>query len=100
MTPERREAILLRDGQCVIPLIGDRSHRCRDKWGQEHDPRVLRKLTVDHIRREAGGRRDDEWCVAMCADANLKHWSAESDNRRAANAYLVGIHRRTVEGER
>lgn len=89
---ELRETVLLRDGECVAFTV-DRSHICRDRWGQEHTPDDLASLTLGHVRKDPGGMRRDEpgWCVALCFVANDRHW--ESANAHIVRAYLEGVRR-------
>jgi hypothetical protein len=55
---ERRvilDAVYLRDGGCVAPLIDPTAGACRDSWGFTR-PRHFRPiLTFDHLRDEPGG---------------------------------------------
>lgn len=87
---ELHDVVILRDRQCVAAAL-DRSHQCRDKWGEEHEPFDLDKLTLDHVRDQRGRRQDlAEWCIATCSQANVvEHW--ESANRSLAQAYLRGV---------
>lgn len=87
---ELHDAVILRDRMCVAALL-DLSHACRDKFGDQHEPFDLDKLTLDHVRDRRGRRQDlAEWCIATCSQANAaEHW--ESANRALANAYLAGV---------
>ena len=71
---ELRRAVLQRD-QCCILLRLDPDHRCRDRWGEYHDPRDLDKLTIEHVKTERMmGKKaptDLAHLVAMCAYANV-----------------------------
>lgn len=85
-----RIEVLTRDRECVAFTV-DRSHICRDRWGQEHAPDDLVSLTLGHVRKDPGGARRDEpgWCVALCFAANDRHW--ESANAHIIRAYLAGV---------
>jgi hypothetical protein len=87
-----RTTVILRDRQCVLALV-DRSHKCADVWGRPQHPAELDKLTLEHVRMDAGGARlDDEGhCVSMCASANVNHEGSTTENRRLLNAYLAGV---------
>ena len=82
--------VILRDRICVAALL-DKTHVCRDKWGEEHEPYDLSKLTLDHVKDERGRRQDlPDWCIATCSQANVtEHWT--SANRALASAYLAGV---------
>ena len=83
--------VLHRDRQCVAALL-DGSHRCRDKWGNEHSSGETALLTVEHVRDHAGGTRHDdpEHLIALCHHANaFEHWG--SANRDLCRAYLFGV---------
>lgn len=91
-TAELRVRVIVRDGACILSLL-DRSHSCRDQWGDPHRPDDIAKLTLEHVREHPGGmRRDDPgWCVAMCAEANIEHAGSATEARRLINAYLRGV---------
>lgn len=99
ITQELHDHVLRRDGCCVISFM-DRSHTCRDRWGEEHDPTVLGRLTLEHVRTDPGGmrRHDPGHIVAMCWHANVvEHWGSTTEHRLALNIYLRGI--RAAAGE-
>ena len=68
-----RRLVIERDRECVI-LLADASHVCRDRWGEPHRPDDRTKLTLEHVREHAGGKRRDDpgWCVAVCYAANAE----------------------------
>jgi hypothetical protein len=74
VTPEVREAVLRRDGMCVLAKL-ERAHWCRDAWGTYHDAADLSKLSLEHVKDElAMGKRapsDPQHLVALCAHANI-----------------------------
>lgn len=95
MSQALREAVLLRDRECIAAVL-DKSHRCRDRHGYEHEPDDIARLTVEHVRELAGGERRDTygWLLALCHDANaVSHWG--SANRDICRAYLEGVRRAT-----
>jgi hypothetical protein len=47
VTPDLHRKIVQRDG-CLMARF-DRSHQCRDRWGNPHGPWDLDKLTVEHV---------------------------------------------------
>ena len=71
---ELREAVMRRD-QCCILLRLDLDHRCRDVWGEYHDPRDLGRLTCEHVKTEPMmGKKaptDLAHLVALCGYANV-----------------------------
>lgn len=85
---ELRELVFARDKACVLATLIH--HRCADRWGQEHDPDDLARLTLGHVREHAGGMRRDEpgWCIAQCGLSNQRH--EESANAAIIRAYLLG----------
>lgn len=89
---ELRANVLFRDGRCVASLL-DGHHICADRWGEEHRPDDLDRLTLEHVREHPGGMRRDEpgWCLTLCFAANMAHWS--SANPVAARSYLAGVRR-------
>jgi hypothetical protein len=92
VTGDLHDAILARDGMCVAARL-DRSHRCRDEWGERHEPDALSKLTVEHVKDEPMmGKRapsDEAHMLALCFAANAwDHWG--SKNRDICRAYLAG----------
>lgn len=92
VTPALREAILRRDRQCLAALL-DRSHQCRDQWGQPCSPRLESALTIEHVKDEPMmGKRapsDPGHLVALCWDANVVSlWG--SAHRDLLRAYLAG----------
>ena len=90
---ELRRMVIARDQGCILALVANRSHQCRDQWGDPHQPDQLDKLTLEHVREHPGGMRRDEpgWCVAMCAEANIEHRGSTTEARRLINAYLAGV---------
>ena len=89
---ELRRLVIERDRCCVVWLVADRSHICRDRWGEAHPADDMERLTLEHVREHAGGRRRDEagWCVAVCFSANV--WTHEaSQYRHDLRAYLAGV---------
>lgn len=87
------EAVLRRDGICFVARL-DPVHLCRDRWGQPHAARVLRLLTMDHVKEHPRlGRRapsDLAHLVAMCWGANVGVPSKEV--RAAERAYLAQLY--------
>lgn len=73
-----REAVLSRDGGCVIAKL-DLGHRCEGR------------LTLGHVREHPGGMRRDEpgWCIAQCHESNVRH--DESRLASEVRAYLMGV---------
>ena len=47
MNPDLHRRVVQRDG-CLMARF-DRSHECRDQWGDPHGPWDLEKLTVEHV---------------------------------------------------
>ena len=74
MNRDLRRAVLERDKYCILLRL-DPDHRCRDRWGEYHDPRNLDKLTIEHVKLEPMmGKKaptDLAHLVAMCAYANV-----------------------------
>lgn len=97
VTPELRELVLHRDGQCVAALL-DPTHACRDTWGWPHSPARLDLLTLDHIQDGYGrmGKRapsDPAHLVSLCAGAHLgSRWA--TSNRPALRWYLEEAERK------
>ena len=87
-----RRFVLDRDGMCLLAVIR-RDHTCRDRWGEPHIPEAVDRLTIEHVREEAGGaRRDDPaWLVAMCHSGNTNHEGSTTEDRARINAYLCGV---------
>jgi hypothetical protein len=87
---ELHRQVILRDRQCVAAVY-DKSHVCKDKFGNEHLANDLHKLTLEHVKDDRGRRIDGEmWCIALCSEANVQqHWS--SANREQAIFYLAGV---------
>ncbi|MES2211325.1 MAG: hypothetical protein V4515_14275, partial [Chloroflexota bacterium] len=91
VTPELREAVLRRDGMCLLAKV-DPGHSCRDTWGVPHAPTDLWRLSLEHVKSELRmGRRapsDLEHLVAMCHSGNV---GVPSKTQRAAiREYLEG----------
>ena len=74
VNPDLRHAVLRRDGCCILLRL-DPDHRCRDRWGEYHDPRDLDKLTLEHVKLEPmmGKKAPDDMAhlVALCGYANV-----------------------------
>lgn len=69
----------------------DRTHECRNPWGEPMDPADPRGLTLEHVKDRGGTRHDDPlWCVANCHGANVVEHH-ESANRSDYWAYLEGV---------
>lgn len=85
-----RARVILRDEICVISLV-DRTHECRDVYGQAHLAADLSRLTLGHVRRAPGGSRFDlpTDCIAQCGQSNDRH--AESANAGGVRIYLAGV---------
>lgn len=85
-----RLAVIERDRQCMAAAL-DRSHQCRNQWGEPHWPTLLDLLTLEHVKKD-GFRYDSiDHCMALCSHANvIDHWSDNTENNRLANAYLLG----------
>jgi hypothetical protein len=75
VTRETRDAVLRRDGICVLALY-EREHICRNRWGREHAPTDVAELTVEHVKNHSAmGQRapsDPEHLVALDFAANLR----------------------------
>jgi hypothetical protein len=75
VTPEVRDAVLRRDGICVLALY-EREHICRNRWGREHAPTEVSELTVEHVHDFLMmGKRapsDPEHLVALDFAANFR----------------------------
>lgn len=88
-----REAVLERDGGCVLAKI-EPLHVCRDMFGNPHGPYALSLLTVEHVRPQAamGAPRVHEprWCVALCAFYNGPN-VVTADQKEAFRAYLARV---------
>ena len=73
VTPELREAVLLRDRRCVLSMM-DAAHFCYDQWGQVHHSDDLHRLTLEHVKdRLRMGKRapsDLSHLVALCGYRN------------------------------
>lgn len=73
VTPELREAVLLRDRQCVLRTY-DAAHACYDAWGEAHASDDLDKLTLEHVKDKLRmGQRapsDPSHLVALCGFRN------------------------------
>jgi hypothetical protein len=92
VTPELREAVLARDGRCVLFDL-DPEHYCRDRWGQPHMPGATHLLTIEHVKTDLrmGVRApsDLRHLVSMCWAGNLGPPS--KDQRAAIRAYLEEV---------
>jgi len=93
MKREDREAVIRRDGACLMFLF-DQHHICRDTWGRSHGPRALEKLTIEHVHEGYGlmGRRapsDRMHMVALCHAANVGVPSKEA--RAFFRGYLATV---------
>lgn len=87
--PEVRSMVILRDGTCILYRL-DLAHICRDKWGEQHNPHDLERLTIEHVKDQPRmGKRapsDPGHLVAMCWQGNV---GVPSKTQRAAiRAYL------------
>jgi hypothetical protein len=93
VTPELRELVLRRDGQCFVARI-DAWHICRDQYGVRHSVSDLSKLTLDHVNDTAtmGSRAPDDaqHLVAMCAETNIAGPSRAI--REAERTYLRSLY--------
>ena len=73
VTPELREAVLRRDGRCVLSIM-DIAHACYDQWGKPHPAALLDRLTLEHVKdRLRMGKRapsDLSHLVALCGYRN------------------------------
>jgi len=63
--PGERRHVILRDG--CIAYRHDRTHGCRDTWGNPHGPFAYDVLTVDHVHDHAGGTRGVRAPCGGCA---------------------------------
>lgn len=74
VTPSLHAAVLRRDRECVLAKM-DRTHVCRDVWGNPHPSDDLAKLSLEHVKDEPMmGRRapsDLAHLVALCYAANV-----------------------------
>lgn len=90
VTPEMAAYVLARDRVCIAYRV-DSTHRCRNRWGDEHAPDDVRQLTIDHVKREARmGKRAESvpaCLVAACGWANNEGWC--SAHRAEERAYLA-----------
>jgi hypothetical protein len=94
-----RRTVFERDRWLCLARVRDATHRCRNRWGEEVEPRegvtYVNALTLEHVRLEPGGkRRDDErFCVTLCHGANAEeHWGSTTDHRAWLNAYLDALY--------
>lgn len=96
VTPELRDAVIARDGRCVLFDI-EPGHVCRDRWGQVHMPTATHLLTLEHVKSELrmGLRAPSDMghLVAMCHAGNVGVPSKA--NREAMREYLLNIERGT-----
>ena len=94
VTPELREAVLLRDQVCFAAKV-DLSHQCRDRFGKPHRSDDLSKLSLDHVHEfaQTGKRAESDMAhlIAACGWANNEGWC--SAHRNDEREYL-----RRVEG--
>jgi hypothetical protein len=92
VTPELREAVLRRDGECFLAKI-EPGHICRDIWGVAHAPDDLNRLTLEHVKDASMmGRRapsDAAHLVALCAAANFG--VPNRSQRNSMRAYLRAV---------
>ena len=92
VTPELREAILERDGWCVLAKI-DSDHQCRDIWGYPHHPADKARLTIEHVKSDLRmGLRapsDRKHLIALCGAANTG--APSKADRQAFRAYLARV---------
>jgi hypothetical protein len=89
VTPELRDAVLIRDGFRCVALGLDPDHRCQDKWGR---PLAVRPngrmhpahLTLDHVKDQPMmGKRapsDMAHLVTLCWGAHL--WTGWATSHR------------------
>jgi hypothetical protein len=103
MTPEgqrERQLVLIRDGVCFLYRL-DKSHVCRDAFGNRHAATDIHRMTVDHFHLHAGGtlgKKADDDCrhmVAMCAAGNIACPSAEV--RQAERDYIRHLYEHPEE---
>ena len=93
VTPALREAVLRRDGGCVLAMR-DALHVCRDRLGGAHAPGAVHLLSMEHVHEGYGmaGKRaasDLRHVVALCYGANLKPPS--KDERAWMREYLSRV---------
>jgi hypothetical protein len=73
VTPDLHRRIVQRDG-CLLARY-DRTHECRDGFGNVHGPWSLERLTVEHVKDDLRmGQRapsDEFHLVGLCAHANV-----------------------------
>lgn len=93
VTPELREAILRRDGACVLSRLHP-NHQCRDTWGTPHHWGDLDRLSIEHVKDQPrmGVRApsDPAHLVAMCHAGNV---GPSKLDRIAIRAYLAEVNR-------
>lgn len=67
------EAVMLRDGGCVLHRL-EPGHVCRTVWGTEHPWDATDMLTTEHVKVDLrmGKRAPDDmgFLVALCGAAN------------------------------
>lgn len=95
VTPDVANTVLARDGVCVASKL-DPFHRCRDRWGNDIDPRQLDRMTLDHVRDHAMmGKRapsDPAHLVTLCWYAHLNtNWA--TSHRAELREYLEAANR-------
>ncbi len=92
VTPDMRRAVLERDGCCILLRLYP-SHRCRDVWGEYHDPRDLDRLTIEHVKDHSMMAKrapsDMAHMVALCGYANVAVPS--KSERLAMRLYLESV---------
>ncbi len=73
MKPGVYEAVMERDGRCVLSFL-ERGHECRTAYGTPHPADAVEFLTFEHVKEHLAmgiRKRDDpRWAVALCGAAN------------------------------
>jgi hypothetical protein len=92
VTAAVRWAVMRRDGGCVLARF-DAPHVCHDRWGNEHPPTDVRRLTVEHVKDDLrmGVRAPSDLghLVAMCYSGNVDVPSKR--DRENIREYLHGL---------
>lgn len=108
--PDDHMAVRWRDGMCfgilAVLAMEQRApwwpaglvvthHQCADRFGNQHPPNALERLTVDHFHHEAGGTKgkraesDRFHMVAMCGWLN--NLPPPASIRQAERAYAAWL---------
>lgn len=93
VSPELWQAVMERDGMCLLAKLEWPGHQCRTRFGRNHAPDDIRFLTLEHVKSELrmGVRAEDDMghCVALCGMAN--DMVPTKVQRAAFRVYLAGV---------